>query len=89
MLNKPVSKEQEKAVEILKTVNDPELNIDVYTLGLIYNLEVNGKKIKIRMTFTSPMCPFGPQLVSTIKGEFVKKGFSEPEVEVTFIPPWQ
>ncbi|HLC63168.1 MAG TPA: metal-sulfur cluster assembly factor [Candidatus Nanoarchaeia archaeon] len=80
---------KEQAIEILKKINDPELDLDIYTLGLIYELDVKDKAVKIKMTFTSPMCPFGPQLVSTVKSEFVKKGFNEPAVEITFNPPWQ
>lgn len=89
MQNKSENPQKERAIAILKTINDPELGIDVYTLGLIYNLDVEGKKARIRMTFTSPMCPYGPQLVMSIKQEFISKGFSEPEVEITFNPPWE
>ncbi len=59
--SKPEILQKERAIAILKTINDPELGIDVHTLGLIYNLDVQGKKARIRMTFTSPMCPYGPQ----------------------------
>ena len=78
MQNKSENPQKERAIAI-----------DVYTLGLIYNLDVEGKKARIRMTFTSPMCPYGPQLVMSIKQEFISKGFSEPEVEITFNPPWE
>ncbi len=79
----------DEITNILKTVEDPELHIDVVSLGLIYNIEKKEKDIKITMTFTSPMCPFGPQLVEEVKDKIQKqiKG-STVEVELTFDPPW-
>jgi len=83
------NKEKEKAIEILKSINDPELGIDIYTLGLIYKLEVKNKNVDIDMTFTSPMCPYGPQLLLKVKQEFKKSGFNEPKIKVVFEPLWQ
>ena len=52
---------------------DPEINIDVWTLGLIYGLEIEPDGlIKIKMTLTTPMCPYGPALIENVKSE-VKK----------------
>ncbi len=75
-------------VEIMKNVRDPELRIDLWTLGLIYDIQVNGTTADIKMTFTSPMCPFGPQLVDEVKTQLQKKGFKEQNIEVVFEPPW-
>jgi len=79
---------QENAKEALKKVIDPELGIDIWTLGLIYNMEIKKNKIQIKMTFTSPMCPYGPVLVENVKNELKNTGFN-PEVEIVFTPPWQ
>ncbi len=79
---------------------DPELNIDVWTLGLIYDTKIEKameskegeeKKVcaKILMTFTSPFCPYGPQLVDDLKEKIKAAGVKEVQVEVTFDPPWQ
>ena len=48
---------------VFKKYEDPELGIDVWTLGLIYDLSIEGENVKVLLTFTSPMCPFGPQMV--------------------------
>ncbi|MEN9626172.1 MAG: hypothetical protein RL557_500 [archaeon] len=80
---------QEHAIESLKKVIDPELGIDIYTLGLIYGITISGKKVFIKMTFTSPLCPYGPVLVSDVKKNLVEHGFKEADVEVVFTPMWE
>ena len=75
---------------VLKTVNDPELGIDIVTLELIYNVNVENDKVDVKMTFTSPMCPYGPMLVEEVKTKVSElKGIKEVNVEVTFDPPWE
>jgi metal-sulfur cluster biosynthetic enzyme len=76
-------------IEACKNYDDPELGIDVWTLGLIYNIDIENNDVKIKLTFTSPMCPFGPQMVDGIKEEIKKKGAENVEVTVTFDPPWK
>ena len=80
-----------KIIEVLKKVNDPELHIDVWTLGLIYNIDIKEKIIDIKMTSTSPMCPYGPFLVDEIKNKIREsnKSIKEVKVEVVFQPLWQ
>ena len=81
---------QEEVIEVLKKVNDPEINIDVWTLELIYNVDVKDSKINIKMTFTSPMCPYGPMLVEEIKSNISElESVKEVDVEITFEPPWK
>ena len=81
---------QENAIEALKKVVDPELGIDIYTLGLVYEINLKEKnKIYIKMTFTTPMCPYGPILVEDVKKNLVEKNFKEPEIEIVFTPAWQ
>jgi metal-sulfur cluster biosynthetic enzyme len=80
---------REEIIEALKTVNDPELYIDVWTLGLIYDLTQEEGKLNVRMTFTSPACPAGPYLVDEItKKTEALEGIDKTEIEVTFSPPW-
>ena len=82
--------QKESVIEVLKKVNDPELNIDVWTLGLIYNIDINEDNIKLLMTFTTPMCPYGPWLVEDIKKKLLEiKETNSVNVEITFNPPWQ
>ncbi len=80
----------EKVIEALKQVEDPEIGVDIYTLGLIYNIDEDKGNISIRMTFTSPMCPYGPALVESVKQKIGKiKGVKKVDVEVVFNPPWK
>ena len=80
---------REEIVSALQTVLDPELYIDVWTLGLIYDLAVEGSLVKVRMTFTSIGCPAGPYLVKEIKEAIMKcPEVTKVEVEVVFDPPW-
>ena len=82
---------KDKIIETLKKVNDPELHVDVWTLGLIYNLDIKDDLVDIKMTFTSPMCPYGPFLVDEIKNKIKEnnKWVKEVKVEVVFQPLWQ
>ena len=80
----------EDVMNVLKSVNDPELSIDIVTLELIYNVNVENDNVKIKMTFTSPMCPYGPMLVEEIKAKVSQlNGVKEVNIEVVFDPPWQ
>lgn len=81
---------KEEVIEVLKKVNDPEIGIDVWTLELIYEVKVENNVIKVRMTFTTPMCPYGPMLVEEIKGKLKElKEVKDVDLEITFDPPWQ
>ncbi len=86
----PSSTTRDDVVAMLKTIIDPELYIDIWTLGLIYDIEILGDVVNIRMTFTSIACPAGPQLVGEVKGKAEElPGVRETNVEVVFQPPWQ
>ncbi len=80
----------EKIVEILKTIYDPEIPVDIYELGLIYDVFINeDKEVKILMTLTSPNCPVAESLPMEVQEKV--KSFSyikDAEVEITFDPPW-
>jgi len=75
--------------EVFKKYEDPELNIDVWTLGLIYEVKIDGNKVKVVLTFTSVLCPFGPQMVEDLKKMIFDLGAKEVSLEVTFTPPWK
>ena len=76
---------------VLKGVVDPEIGIDIVTLELIYSINASEEgKVDIKMTFTTPMCPYGPMLVEEIKAKVSQiNGVKEVNVDVTFDPPWQ
>ena len=76
-------------IKVLKTVDDPEIMIDVYSLGLIYDIKVVKDVIKIKMTFTTPMCPYGPMLIDMIESAIKEKHKVNVEIEVVFDPPWE
>ena len=84
------NKKNKKLIDSVFTkVIDPELNIDIWTLGLIYGVEHNSG-LHIKMTFTSPMCPYGPMLLEDITKNLVKLGYKKKEIDlqVVFDPPW-
>ncbi|MAF51297.1 MAG: hypothetical protein CMH64_04370 [Nanoarchaeota archaeon] len=76
-------------IEALKKIKDPEIDMDIWTLGLIYDMEVEGSAVEVTMTFTSPMCPFGPQIVDNVKKGITDLGYEEPKVDVVFDPVWE
>ncbi len=81
--------DKEKIIEVLKKINDPEIQLDIWSLGLIYNVEVEGNKVKILMTFTSPMCPYGPALMDDVRRQVSAiDGVGEVAIELTFNPVW-
>ncbi len=74
---------------VFKKYEDPELMVDVWTLGLIYEIIIEGDAVKIKLTFTSPMCPYGPAMVEDLKTLIMKEGATSVDIEITFEPPWQ
>jgi len=79
---------KETIIEILKTVKDPEVGIDVWTLGLIYGIKISEEGIDVLMTLTSPFCPFADELVQEVEKALFPLG-EEVRVDITFEPPWQ
>ena len=79
---------EEELVNIFKNYQDPELGIDVWTLGLIYEHKIKDNKVFIKLTFTSPFCPYGQQMVEELQKHIQEKG-AQVEIEVTFEPPWE
>ncbi len=80
----------EKIVQVLKTIYDPEIPVDIYELGLIYDVFVNEDyDVKILMTLTSPNCPVAETLPVEVE-EKVKSlnAIKDAMVEITFDPPW-
>lgn len=81
----------ENIVKTLKTIFDPEIPVDIYELGLIYDVFVNeDREVKILMTLTSPNCPVAETLPMEVQ-EKVKSidMVKDVEIELTFDPPWE
>ena len=80
----------DKIVRVLKTIYDPEIPVDIYELGLIYDVFVNeDNEVKILMTLTTPNCPVAETLPQEVEEKI--KSIDEvktAEVEITFDPPW-
>jgi len=79
---------RDQAIEVLKTVFDPEIPVNVWDLGLIYDLSVTGDDVKIVMTLTAPGCPVGPQLAAEIENRMQAIGAEQVAVSFVWSPPW-
>ena len=82
---------KEVVVEVCKHYEDPELGIDIWSLGLVYAINVDEEKesVNLQITFTSPTCPFGPEMVEDLKQLIKYKGAKEVDIDVVFDPPWK
>ena len=80
----------ETIVKVLKGIYDPEIPVDIYELGLIYDVMVNeDMEVKILMTLTSPNCPVAESLPQEVEQKVQAiNGVKDVEVEITFDPPW-
>ena len=80
----------EKIIKTIKTIFDPEIPVDIYELGLIYDIMINEDfDVKIMMTLTTPNCPVAETLPVDVE-EIVKtvEGVKDVKVEITFEPAW-
>jgi FeS assembly SUF system protein len=87
----PPDSTESKVVEVLKTCYDPEIPVDIYQLGLIYNVAVDEEKVvQITMTLTSPACPVAgtlpPEIQQKVKDQV--EDVTDANVEVVWDPPW-
>ncbi len=81
---------EEKVITMLKTVYDPEIPVDIYSLGLIYNIDIDDDaNLKIDMTLTAPNCPAADFIVedARIKLESIE-GLKSVEIRIVFEPEW-
>ena len=76
----------------LEVVKDPELDLGILDLGLVYDISVEGESgehVTVIMTLTSPMCPVGPMFKKSVEDNVkAVEGVSSANVEITFTPPW-
>ncbi len=87
---KNIEETKKHIYEILKEVMDPEVELNIVDLGLIYSLDFDGdKKVNIVMTLSTPACPLGDAIVLNVK-ESIKKHYPEFDVNVNLVfdPPW-
>jgi metal-sulfur cluster biosynthetic enzyme len=75
--------------EVLRGVFDPELHMNIVDLGLIYDAQVKDDVVDVKMTLTSPGCPYGPYLIHQVKDTLMTlKGIRDVKLEVVWDPPW-
>ena len=81
---------EDRVIDVLKTVYDPEIPVDIYELGLIYEVKVGeDAHVDISMTLTSPACPVAESLPNEVEQKVAQThGISGCTVEITFEPPW-
>jgi metal-sulfur cluster biosynthetic enzyme len=80
---------KDEVIEALRQVEDPELGMDIVDLGLLYDVEVQGPRVKVTHTLTSMGCPVGPMIqedIHRVTSEL--EGVEDIDVELTWDPPW-
>ena len=85
-----MSELKKKVILEIKKIYDPEIPVNIYELGLIYNIEIDKKnKVNIDMTLTSPNCPVAESLPNSVKDNVLKvDGVSDVDLNLVWDPPW-
>ena len=81
----------EEVIKVLKTIYDPEIPVDIYELGLIYDVQISDEgEAKVLMTLTTPNCPVAESLPMEVKEKVGEvEGITKSKVEITFEPEWE
>tara|TARA_Y100000022_G_scaffold120324_1_gene104011 strand:- start:278 stop:574 length:297 start_codon:yes stop_codon:yes gene_type:complete len=80
---------KEKIINEIKKIYDPELPVNIYELGLIYDIKVDGNKAQIKMTLTSPNCPVAESLPKEVKdGAMQVSEIEDVDLQLVWDPPW-
>ncbi|MBV6512045.1 MAG: DUF59 domain-containing protein [Ignavibacteriales bacterium] len=81
---------KDKVIAVLKSCYDPEIPVDIWELGLIYQLRFDeDKKLTVIMTLTSPMCPVAETLPKEVESKLrTIEGITDVKIEITWSPPW-
>ena len=78
-----------KIIDEIRKIYDPELPVNIYELGLIYDIKVEGRKVKIKMTLTTPNCPVAESLPKEVKDSAMQvEEIDEVDLELVWDPPW-
>ena len=84
-----MSEMREKIINEIKKVYDPEIPVNIWDLGLVYNIEITDKEIVVTMTFTSPTCPMMEEILIQVKENITSVADGTPvRVELVWDPPW-
>ncbi len=81
---------EEKVIDVLRTVYDPEIPVNIYELGLVYGIDISpGGDVVVRMTLTSPMCPVAGSLPPEVEYQVLSiPGVTSARTELVWDPPW-
>ena len=78
-----------KIIDEIRKIYDPELPVNIYELGLIYDIQVKGNKAEIKMTLTTPNCPVAESLPKEVKeGAMQVEGINDVDLQLVWDPPW-
>ena len=78
-----------KIIEEIRKIYDPELPVNIYELGIIYDIKVDGSKAEIKMTLTTPNCPVAESLPKEVKeGAMQVEGIDDVDLQLVWDPPW-
>ena len=82
---------KEQVYEALQTCYDPEIPVNIVDLGLIYDVQVDGKKVAVKMTLTAPGCGMGGMIASQARQKILDniEGVEEATVDLVWDPPWE
>src|SRR5579864_1523121 len=81
--------DQEASVNALRNVKDPELNLNVVDLGLVYTIETHDDQVDVEMTLTTPACPAGPEILRNATAALEQlEGVKKANVKLVLSPPW-
>jgi metal-sulfur cluster biosynthetic enzyme len=81
--------DQDTLISALRTVKDPELNVNVIDLGLVYTIQAHDDEVDVEMTLTSPACPVGPEMLrNAAKALESVEGVAKANVKLVMSPPW-
>lgn len=88
---RPREEIEKDVIEALKSVYDPEIPVNIYELGLIYNVEVrDDRSVEVRLTLTSPMCPVAGSLPPEVEAKVAQvEGVTASTVDLVWDPPWE
>ena len=80
---------KEKVIAEIKKIYDPEIPVNIYELGLIYDIIVNNSEVKVKMTLTPPNCPVAESLPKEVKDSILEiKEVSKVDLDLVWEPPW-
>tara|TARA_B100000700_G_scaffold305740_1_gene380105 strand:+ start:921 stop:1217 length:297 start_codon:yes stop_codon:yes gene_type:complete len=80
---------KEKVISEIKKIYDPEIPVNIYELGLIYDISINDKDVKVKMTLTSPNCPVAESLPKEVKDSIMQiKDVNKVDLDLVWDPPW-